>query len=115
MIQEITFSSFVDAFRNAGRENQFSYDGKRALFDYLEELEDGTGENIELDVIGLCCDFNEYEDLESYLKDYSPDVNREDYEDEDEYKEAIEEHIQYHTQLIKLGYDLDEGFIIQSY
>jgi hypothetical protein len=50
---------FRDAFQKAGRENNFSYDGLRVLFDYIEEVEESCGEEIELDVIGLCCDFAE--------------------------------------------------------
>jgi len=41
------------------RPDNFSYEGLSILFDYLEELGDGCGEEIELDVIALCCDFLE--------------------------------------------------------
>lgn len=57
MKQSVTFTMFREAFRNAGRADQFSHEGLEALFDYLEELEADTGEQIELDVIALCCDF----------------------------------------------------------
>ena len=55
---------FRQTFHNYGRGDQFSYEGLNALFDYLEELSEDTGANIELDVIALCCEFTEYEDLE---------------------------------------------------
>lgn len=70
MKQNITFSDFVDAFRNHGREDQFSYDGKRALFDWLEEIEEDCGYSSDLDVIALCCEFTEYEDLNNFQEDY---------------------------------------------
>lgn len=58
----VNFSVFCDAFnRFTDRKDAFSYDGKRALFDYLTDLEADTGENIELDVIALCCEYNEYD------------------------------------------------------
>ena len=60
MKQSIGFCQFVDAFRACGRENQFSYAGKRALFDYLEEMAEDTGEEYCLDIIALCCEFSEY-------------------------------------------------------
>ena len=60
MNQTITFGQFADAFRDHGRENQFSYAGLRALFDYMEHWEDETGQPYELDVIELCCDWCEY-------------------------------------------------------
>lgn len=59
MHRTITFSTFCDAFRDMGRNDNFSYEAKRILFDYLEQYEEDTGESIELDVVALCCDYNE--------------------------------------------------------
>ena len=59
MHQTISIYDFQDAFRKAGRKDQFSYDGKKVLFDYLEALEDYTGEKVALDVIALCCEYEE--------------------------------------------------------
>lgn len=59
MYQTINFSMFCDAFVRADRNTHFSYAGKRAIFDYLEQYEEDTGETIELDVIAICCDFCE--------------------------------------------------------
>lgn len=70
MYQTINFSQFCDAFGES-RQNQYSYEGKRALFDYLEEYEESTDEEIELDIIAICCDFTEYEDLEEVKKNYN--------------------------------------------
>lgn len=50
----INKSQFRDEFKRAGRGNQFSYEALGLLFDYFEEDED-----MELDVIGLCCEFVE--------------------------------------------------------
>ena len=58
MKQSVNFSAFVDAFRAYGRYDQFGYDALRILFDYLEEYEQDTGEEMELDVIALCCDYS---------------------------------------------------------
>ena len=60
---------FEMAFKRYEREN-FSYDGLKALFEYLEEYEEGTGEEIELDVIALCCEYAEYDSLKEYNDDY---------------------------------------------
>jgi hypothetical protein len=70
MKQTINFYDFQKAFQDL-RPNNFTYQGLRALFEYLEELEESTGEQIEFDVIGLCCDFIEYESAEEYYKDES--------------------------------------------
>ena len=54
----VSFYSFRDAFQ-ASRPNNFSYEGLSVLWDYLEEYEDSTGVEVELDVIAICCDFSE--------------------------------------------------------
>lgn len=50
---------FCDAFRDADRNDNFSYDGKQLLFDYLEQMSEDTGLEYCLDVIALCCEFLE--------------------------------------------------------
>ena len=59
MIQTIGKSQFIDAFCNAGRQDQFSYDALCAMFEYIESYEDDSGEQVELDVIALCCEWAE--------------------------------------------------------
>lgn len=59
MCTVVTLDSFREAFKRCGLEKQFSYDGQGALFNHLQELEDETGEGIELDAIALCCDYTE--------------------------------------------------------
>jgi hypothetical protein len=60
MKQTVTETMFIDAFQAIRPEN-FSLEGLRALFAHIEELET-MGEEMELDVIALCCDFEEYPD-----------------------------------------------------
>jgi len=82
MIQTITKSDFTTAFHRMGRGNNFTYEGLSALYDYLEDYEDSTGEQIELDVIAFCCEYNEYESLEEFQEDYGEDYKSlEDIED----------------------------------
>lgn len=59
MIKTITVSDFRDAFRSCGRSDQFSYEALELIFDYIEEYEQDTGEQVELDVISICCDWTE--------------------------------------------------------
>lgn len=54
-----TVSNFRDEFRAYGRADQFSYEALGLLFEYLENYEMDTGEEIELDVVSLCCDYSE--------------------------------------------------------
>lgn len=72
MKQTINISIFVDEFQSI-RPGNFSYDGLNVLFDYLEEYEDAAGQEMELDIIALCCEFSEYEDLEDFKSNYGDD------------------------------------------
>ena len=58
MKQTIGLSQFTDAF-TAIRPSNFSPEGLQQLFDYFESYEDDTGEQIELDVIAICCEYAE--------------------------------------------------------
>ena len=59
IVQTVGLSDFRDAFRACDRNENFSHEGKKVLFEYLEQYSDDTGEPIELDVIALCCDYEE--------------------------------------------------------
>jgi len=59
MKQTVDYHDFVRAFEYAGRENNFSREGLGILFDWIEQLDADTGQDTELDVIALCCDFCE--------------------------------------------------------
>ena len=73
MIQTIGLGQFRDAFHNMGRGEQFSYEALEILFDYLEELD----ENMELDVIAICCDFSE-DSAEQIQRAYDIDHDADD-------------------------------------
>lgn len=60
----VNFYDFRNAFERMDRGSQFSYEGLEILFNGLEEFEDDTGEEMDLDVIALCCDFSEMTELE---------------------------------------------------
>ena len=98
MKQSVNIYDFERAFKRCERDN-FSYDGLKALFEYLEEYEDSTGEEVELDVIALCCEYMEYDSLKEYNDDYGT-----------KYSEI--DTIQDDTTLIKID---DNSFIIQQY
>jgi len=81
MIDTINKYNFIDRFRSSDSyANNFSYEGLSALFDYLEDYEDDTGEKIEFDLVALCCDFTEYENLQEIKDNYSDIESLEDLE-----------------------------------
>lgn len=68
----VTFQDFCDAFTGSYAD-KFSYEGKQALFDYLEMLERDMDKEIELDFIALSCDFTEYDSAWDAMKQYKPE------------------------------------------
>ena len=109
MYQTISIYDFEEAFRKAGRKDQFSYDGKKVLFDYLEALEDDTGEKVELDVIALCCEYEE-----TAVTDIAANHNI-DIEglEEDAALETVMGYLRGHTQVVgSIGTD---GILFQSF
>lgn len=63
-----TTSQFVHAFHAISRSEQFSYNGLKALYNYLEDMD----KDYELDVIELCCEWSE-STIEEALACYSLD------------------------------------------
>ena len=58
MKNTINLYDFRDAFTQI-RPDNFSYQGLEILFDWFEEYEASTGEETELDVIAICCEWSE--------------------------------------------------------
>ena len=88
MYDHVNKYAFVDRFRDM-RPDQFSYEGLHALFDYLEDYEEDTGDSIQLDVIAICCDYCEYESIEEFNSDYDHDQEIKTLECIEEYTQVI--------------------------
>ena len=99
MKQSVNMYQLERAFKNMDRGEQFSYDGLKALYEYLVSYEEDTGEEINLDVIALCCEYAEYDSLKEFQANYG-----EKYES----MEAISDE----TALIPID---DNSFIIQQF
>ena len=103
--QTVTESDFRDAFASI-RPDNFSYEGLTALYEYLEELSEDTGEDIELDVIALCCEWYESsaaEIAENYIT--TADLNPSD-------MDAVEAWLQDRTQVAgRVG----DGFVYAAF
>lgn len=83
-----------------------------ALADYYEDLEDSTGEEIEFDRVAIRCEWSEFDSPKEYADQY---MNKSEIEglDEDELIDAVEEHMNDHTFVIKLPND--NGYLIQQF
>ena len=103
MYQQVTFSDFCDAFRTMDRDDNFSYSGKRALFDYLEV------EDIELDIIAICCDYQEgtYAEI---MKAYSIHVH--DTELGADVEDAVRDYLEQHSYIVG---EVPDGFVYAEF
>lgn len=73
IVERVFEEDFILAFERYNRADNFSRKGLSYLYEYLEEISEGCKTPLELDVIGLCCDFTEVKDLEEFKRDYDPD------------------------------------------
>lgn len=107
-------SELYKEFCKHGRQSNFSADAIDWLWAYLEQLEDDIGTPIEIDVIGLCCDYSE-EDYESIASSYNIDLPERDGDEEDHaeaVREAIIDYLRENT--VVLGYD-DDSVLYASF
>ena len=86
----VHFDDFRHAF-NSIRPDNFSREGLEQLFDYFESYEKDTGEEIELDVIAICCDFSE-DSFENISDLYGIEIDVED--DEESQKQQVIDFLQ---------------------
>ncbi len=105
MKQTITEYQFIEAFRHAGRESQFSVNARRALFAHLEEYERETCFELELDPIGICCEFAEYPSALEAAKVYGLELRGDD--DESRALDWLHEQ----TQVV----EFEGGIVIQQF
>jgi len=92
--------------------NNFTYKQAERLIEYLEEMEEETGETIEFDSVAIRCDFNA-STQEEILNDYSNLIDEEIEEmDKEEIEKYIVDFLQENT--IYIGYE-DGAFIYQTF
>ena len=89
-------SEFIDAFHSYDRYDQFGYDALVSLFDYMEQIEDDCGEEMELDVIALCCDYS-VDSVADIASNYDIDIAD---MDDDEAREAVLEYLHENTTVV---------------
>ena len=98
---------------------RWSWNGAFALSEYLEEVEESTGEEMELDTCAIRCDFAEYDSLQEWAEDYFGTPMDEWFErigadkgdNDDKLDDKIREYIQDRGQLI----EFDGGVIVSKF
>ena len=66
--QELTLSQIQDIFNRMGRGSQFTQEGLKTILDNMQEF-DSDCIGIDLDVIGICCSWTEYDNEYSLEND----------------------------------------------
>ena len=104
LIETINASDLYHMACRMDRGHNFGYDGWLAIGDYLEQLSDGTGENIEVDIVGICCEYSMSESVADWWKEYGvySDIDSEEWEemDDKEKLETIENYLQENTSIV---------------
>lgn len=98
LIQTLQASDLYNLACNMDRGHNFGFNGWNAIGEYLEELSDDTGEDYEVDIVGICCDYSMSESVDDFWNEYGKysSIDPEEWEemDEEEKLEAIEEYLQ---------------------
>jgi len=113
MIQTVNNSDFHYAFNRMDRGNQFSYEALNLIYEYLEQFEEQAGEQIELDVIAICCDYSEmtYEDVMTSYNIENTDLL--DTDDKEELEKLVLSYLEDRTQV--LGHTSDGSIVFQQF
>jgi hypothetical protein len=109
----ISFYDFRREFEQC-RPDNFSPEGLAVLFAYFEELEEGMGEELEFDVIAICCDYSE-DTVEGIARNYSIDLNDADPEAddyEDQCRQIVFDYLSDHTSVVG---DTADGFVYADF
>jgi hypothetical protein len=107
-------TSQAAAMLKADTSANWSHAGARALIEHLEQLEEDTGTEMELDAVAIRCDYSEHESALQAANEYGfePNPNLGDGEQDDDDKEADAlAWLQDNTQVI----EFDGGVIIQNF
>jgi len=109
MREYVTETEFVDRFVKINRENNFTYWGRKALFEYFEQLEEDIGEEIDFDPIAICVEYTQYENLDELNEVYGKDFK--DLEEVRDHTDVIEvSAIDINTMM-----HVDVGFIVRDW
>ena len=95
MKDTLSKTQFCSKFREV-RDN-FTYEAMEALYDFYDEYDQACNTETEFDPIAICCDWDEYDDVEECREAFSS-MDDDDYDDDD-FLIMLESN----TQVIRLG------------
>jgi hypothetical protein len=92
----------------------WTYQGARALVEYLEQVEEEGGERIEIDPVALRCEFSEYSSAREAAEDHGWDGTTDDADEDAEEQAALDWLRDRTLALVFDGRDAS-GVIVQSF
>ena len=108
MNQTMNTHQIADALR-ADDNAKWSYNGAKALAEYLEQYEEDTGSEMEFDRVAIRCEFSEYANATEAAGNY--DFEPDEDADEDETETAALKFLNDRTMVIEFS----GGIIIQDF
>ena len=95
MIKKIYKGEFINDFLNSQYKDNFTYNQLEDIFDYYEEMESDTGEEIKFDLSEIAYEFTSFDSIEECANHCrwknSDEEEFDEDEDEDEFLEWLEE------------------------
>lgn len=77
MYKVMTMNDFVDDFKKSSYKDHFSYEGLMELFEHFEEMENEFDEDYIFDIVTICSQFREFQDIETALNELGLDSEKE--------------------------------------
>ena len=110
IVQTYDFYDVQAAFERFNRQDDFSREGLRVLFDYLEDVSDNINQPIVPDVIAWCCNYTE-DTIDGIIQNYNLEDDV-DGMDDDGKKDYVREYLEDNTCLCG---ETSEGFVYQVF
>lgn len=70
LIQTVDSTDLYHLASRMDRADNFGCKGWRAIGDYLEELSEDTGEDVEIDIVAICCEYSMAESADGVFYEY---------------------------------------------
>lgn len=70
IIKTLNKYDFIREFEKSAYATAFSREELIALYEFYEELSEGIGENIEMEVVSICGERDHYDSIKDILGDY---------------------------------------------
>ena len=104
LIETINASDLYNMACRIDRGDNFGYDGWLAIGDYLEQLSEDLGENIEVDIVGICCEYSMSESVQEFWEEYGKfgSIDSDEWEemDDEEKLEAVRDYLHEQTAVV---------------